>query len=347
MWNYISKLSRIDRKAPWSFISVILALAFGLGLIAINNNPDVEYQLISATNVLDLHQPPQGLKIFYKDKNIQEEKKNLRVYTFRISNVGRKNILETDFDSTQPWGFQFSGADIIYYARLVESNSEYLRNKIQPESNHNSVEFSKCIFDSGNHFTIEILVLHNKDIQPEIHVLGKIAGIENSIISQLPADTTYFHNVFHGKWYVQLIRMIAYPIFFFILMIIIMIIPNIIYGKMIHKREIPILKRLNPYFTVLDEETKHLYLFALQKCSFNTKLLKKRINTFSENPESFNNPIRSVDEFLISEDPIIRAKLNALIIFLESNKDENLLNVINYEINNVYKVKDAIDIKGY
>lgn len=210
-----SWLLEIEKRFPWSFFGVLLALAFGAYAVAttiIEKRPVVEYQLINAANVLDLHKPVQDLKISFRGEDIQEGKKNLKIYTIRIANIGGVDILESHFDSKQDWGIRFSNAEIVQAPRVVDANSQYLRDNIAPVAGTNNiVAFRKTILERGKYFTVEILVLHDKDTSPQLSVLGKIAGIDNPQVTPVPQkEISFLGKVFFGDWLVQLARAVLY-----------------------------------------------------------------------------------------------------------------------------------------
>jgi hypothetical protein len=58
-------------------------------------------------------------------------------------------------------------------------NSSYLAENLHPQLQApDTVLFNKIIFDKHKFVAVELLVLHNKDQQPQVKELGKIAGLE-------------------------------------------------------------------------------------------------------------------------------------------------------------------------
>jgi hypothetical protein len=77
----------------------------------------------------------------------------------------------------------------------------------------NRVIFDKVIFDKGKYITLELLVLHNKSIEPQVRVVGKIAGMDEIAVTDSFKGQEHqglLSSVFKGPFAVQIARTIAY-----------------------------------------------------------------------------------------------------------------------------------------
>jgi len=64
--------------------------------------------------------------------------------------------------------------------KVVSCNSDYIRNNINLQvSTNNTIIFQKIIFERDKYFTIRILLLSRAYEEPELRVVGKVAGIED------------------------------------------------------------------------------------------------------------------------------------------------------------------------
>ena len=177
--------------------------------------PRVVFETISDTNVLDLHRPLQDLGIVFRGQNIHEQGLNLRIMTINVVNSGEVNILSGHYDQEDDWGMKFEGGEVVE-ARLVDTNSEYLRPKIVPQRlGTDTVAFPRVIFEKGDFFTIEVLLLHPRDESPSMAAVGKIAGINEIIVLTQPLakrEVSFIAQVFQGNALVQVVRAILYLI---------------------------------------------------------------------------------------------------------------------------------------
>ena len=224
-------LERIKKlgKRFWSIVG-IFALLSGLFLgyyqFFYEKRPSIFTQIISEVNVLDIHEPLQDLQILFQGNDIQEKKLNLRIYTVRMENTGGIDILQSHFDQNDNWGIKVENARIIE-TRFVNSNSDYIRNNLLPQIHEdNTVKFNKIIFDRNDYFTIELLVLHDKNNPPRLYQIGKIAGIQenNFEIFALEKKEPFLASLFHGNWVVQVARAAIYLIIFIIILLIVALI---------------------------------------------------------------------------------------------------------------------------
>ncbi len=200
-------------KTWFNFLSFAIG-AVGLWLTFYPAKPDIQFE-VSAADIIDIHKPIKELLISFQGENIRERNLNLRLLTVRIVNNGRVDIVPASYDPALPWGVSISTGRIIE-ARVISSNSEYLKERLTPIAyQQNAVELPKAIFESGKYVVIEVLVLHEKNLRPEIIPLGKIAGIDHlNVINSRNEKTSnrFISQVFSGRWNVQLIRMTVYSL---------------------------------------------------------------------------------------------------------------------------------------
>jgi hypothetical protein len=251
--------SNIEKKLPWSFLGVLLALIFGAYAVyttVAEKTPEIEYQLSNSANIFDLHKPLKDLKIFFMGEDIQEKKQNLRIYTIRVSNVGKIDILESYYDSKQPWGIKFLNGEIVEIPRIVDSNTDYLTNNIKPNiKEKNIVNIDKIIFEHGKYFTIEVLVLHDKDSIPELEILGKIAGIDDPVVTTIDTgEKSLINQVFIGGWAIQIIRMLFYLLVMVMFIGIAIFISQLLFKADLKKKEKLLNESVEPFIKELTPE---------------------------------------------------------------------------------------------
>jgi len=193
-------------------VSVSLALFFGLSNLS-EPDPRLTYEIVRETDVLDVRTPVEDLKITFQNEDIQGEKLNLRIYAMRVINNGEVDILQTQFDQDQAWGLQVIGGRVIE-ARPIEASSSYLNDKTNPRVlGENIVQFDQAIVEKGQFFAFNMLVVHAKDVTPEIFALGKIAGIDEIVVTRVPVAVEgpgFISDLFGGNWAVQLVRAILF-----------------------------------------------------------------------------------------------------------------------------------------
>jgi hypothetical protein len=198
-----------------SFLSLVIGLV-ALYYTVRRTRTNLVVDVTSESNVMDVRTPLKDLSILFQGQDIQKQNSNLRILGVRLVNDGDTNILENFFDSRIPWGLRIDGGRLIE-ARVTGSNSQYLSDNLHPKvAGGDEVDFDKVIFDRGKYVALELLVLHDKNIEPQVRPTGKIAGmdtipIRNSFREQ---DQEGFKaKVFKGPIPVQIVRIIAYFLF--------------------------------------------------------------------------------------------------------------------------------------
>lgn len=197
----------------WKAVVVIgVILGIWAGYDQIFKKTSVFSQVISETNVLDINEPLKDLQINFQGENIQEKKLNLKIYRIKIENTGGTNITQNDFDQGGSWGIKIAGGRIIE-TRIIDSNSEYVKKDLSPSiQSSDFVSFNKIIFDKGEFFIVELLVLHDKDAPPVLYRTGKIAGIQDNEVKILAPEHNepFLKTLFYGSWWIQIIRAVLY-----------------------------------------------------------------------------------------------------------------------------------------
>ena len=183
----------MGRVGFWWGLATVLSLAIGalgvvltyLALTEPEPESSVVFETISETDILDLRRPLQDLSILFRGQNIQEQNLNLRIITFSVTNTGEVDIIADYYDPGSDWGIKVENGEVIS-ATLVGAKSEYLRTNAVPYFiGMDTIGFPKVIFDAGDSFAIEVVLLHEEDKSPVISPVGKIAGIrEMTVLAQ-------------------------------------------------------------------------------------------------------------------------------------------------------------------
>lgn len=223
-------LEKLENRGYWGVIGVLLTIVFGImGLYTYfhERKPNVQVEVVGESNVLDLHKPLENLTVYFDNEDIQKKNLNLRIITIQISNNGEMDILQSQFDQQMKWGIKISSGKIINDARIVSTNTDYLKSSLSPKViGDNVIEFEKIIFEKGKYFTLEILVLHDKDTLPEITTIGKIAGIDKILVEktwETKMRPSFLKTFFQGGFVINFLRSIAAAIVWIILIIAIVI----------------------------------------------------------------------------------------------------------------------------
>ena len=96
------------------------------------------------------------------------------------------NILNHHYDDESDWGIKFVNGEILE-ARLTDASSDHLTSRVLPQlAGNETVIFQKMIFDQGEYFTFEALVLHPRSESVTVSTVGKIAGIDEIQVETRP-----------------------------------------------------------------------------------------------------------------------------------------------------------------
>ncbi len=249
----------------------------------------IAYEIISESNVLDLHQPVSDLEIKYRGENIYEQKKNLRIIRIRIRNDGETHIRQNDFDQDIPWGIEIKLGEIVETPKLADTNSEYIRkNLVISTLPSNIISFSKIMFERNKYFIVELQILHSVNNDPELFLLGKIIGIEEQEVINICKDDnepSFWMSVFYGSKLVQIVRgaiffgasigisLLAYFTYYFI--------DEKINGYKAWKKLVKIEEYLQPILLNKNDNEKIFAILTLVGAGGDKNMLKDRSHEYS------------------------------------------------------------------
>jgi hypothetical protein len=166
----------------WGVITTLLAIILGIpstNPFVESTNPDIIYDIISETKVFSFEKPLDKLKIFYDGNDIKLDNLDFSIITVEVSNIGDVNVKEVDFEKNLLWGLKVENGSIVNEVRIISVSSEYVGEHLNPKIiGKDSVSFNKIYFDKDEFVILELIVLHQRNIKPEILSFGKISGIK-------------------------------------------------------------------------------------------------------------------------------------------------------------------------
>lgn len=224
----LNTLKSMDQKFAWSFLGFVLAVIFGgitiyLGFFK-DDKPDLNYTILSNSGVLDIKEEVGNLDVLYRGNSLSQDKKDLKIITFKVINTGESSILPNFYDPKDPLGFKIENGEIAEKPLLISASNEYLEKNLEMLQNKNSIEFSNVILESNEYFEIKVLVLHSIGVSPQLQSTGKIAGIRSiNVVSgdNFVDERSFFDTTFGGGVIKNITRVIVYGIVFIAMIILV------------------------------------------------------------------------------------------------------------------------------
>jgi hypothetical protein len=216
-----------DNLFSRAFFSLAGLVAAGITIFLFfqEKNINLEYQILTSTNVFDLNADVSDLDVTYDSTSLKKSNENLKIATIKVINTGNEDILKSYFDQNAPIGISIQNGRIIEKPELIEWSDEYLEQnfKVEYESS-SSVTFSNVILEQNEFVTLKFLILHKTEETPTWHSLGKIAGqkiISINSVQDSKTETPFFEKAFYGAIGIQLARLFGY--FFGLILIVVLI----------------------------------------------------------------------------------------------------------------------------
>ncbi|WP_299126208.1 hypothetical protein [uncultured Winogradskyella sp.] len=293
---------------------------------------DLRYEIIANTNVLDFNADINKLEVLYDSTSLKKTGENLRIYTVKIVNNGQENIIKEFYDENEPVGIKITSGKIIEKPEIIQSSNDYLKRNVKfIKTENEGFLFSNVIIESGEFFTIKLLVLHKNSNIPQIKSYGKIAGqqkidVVNAV--DVKEEMTFLKKVYYGNVWTQLLRLISY----FIIAILIIAVFALTSQKIDSTREkkrkkknLSEFKNLKTYqYTRMDDAIFDRYL---DNGGFELKRMSKLI----ENDKELNDTYKELSEQVKSKEyrryriggedwSVINEMLNDGVVFKENEE---------------------------
>lgn len=107
----------------------------------------------------------------------------------------------------------------------LEATNDYLQEEVRPRLCASTlIWFQPVIFEAGEAFEVEVLLIHSNDDRPTTTPYGKIAGIREIPVlrtSLESEDKGLFERVTAGSLQVQVLRSLIYALAFFVTLLIV------------------------------------------------------------------------------------------------------------------------------
>ena len=296
--NIRNSLNSLEKR--WSLLGVILAVLFG-GLTVYsefirNREPELRFEVVSNTSVLDVREELGKLEIFYDGLDIKKSKQSLRVIVVRVVNPGETDILMSHYDERVPLGFTVSNGELLR-VELLEASNQYLKSNLRV-SFTDSLRgvFEPVILESKEFFIFKALVLHLQGAPPALSPLGKIAGIKTiNLTEQLSAESekSYWNLVFAGGVWVQAARLISY--FLGLILLLFAVISPVVFvsGKLTRRKRAKHIKHFrrvtetelqdkDEFLFTAYEDHGYYYVHAMGQLLSSESKLKKTLDELPE-----------------------------------------------------------------
>ncbi|MEZ6071369.1 MAG: hypothetical protein R3C10_14130 [Pirellulales bacterium] len=202
-FSKFAKRTRLPLATISAFITIVgLPLTVYFGVFYIRPS-EVTIEVLTQTPVLDVREDAEQFEITYRNHKLDPLQRELALLIVRISNTGRTTILESNFDTDDPFGYRVANSAIAVPPLAIAASNDRLKNLalqldlgIYPDDGESLSPNSKSdvvippfIFEPGEYFEHKMLIVHDRNVHPQIEPLGKIAGIRELLVREANDDS--------------------------------------------------------------------------------------------------------------------------------------------------------------
>jgi hypothetical protein len=104
-----------EKKFIISTIGLVLSTSWGLYIYfnPSNQNPNIVYYQKNVFDAVTLNQPIDNLTLCFNGDDIRKDSLNIRVFTLKMINDGKRDIGENDYSKNAPFGIEVKNGKII------------------------------------------------------------------------------------------------------------------------------------------------------------------------------------------------------------------------------------------
>lgn len=251
----LKKLRYLDNTFSWSFFGFwigIFGFAFGLWTYFHEPSPELTYEILANTSVIDIKDDIRDLEITYQGKDIHSGGRKLLIIQLRIVNSGKINIQKDFYDSqNSPLGISIGKSQIVQKPIILEASNEYLRESLNFNlSGPNKIELDPVILDAGDFFTVKLLALSESQ-SASLRPMGKIVGMKSIKLKNLYEEGQESGKSFSYQMYRLLLSLLT-------LASVIVIINRLRNSQRLNEKLVDALSRAITRFDELEDEIQYL-----------------------------------------------------------------------------------------
>lgn len=237
-----------DKEKPWGkkiswligVVGLIATIVFGFISLFDKDEPKLEYDIISATDLFNTPDSASYIKVYIEDSiDVHEKHLNITTYSIRIENKGSKHISYHDYDEGF-FGLRIDNGTLLEVPLLISASNDHIEKNFHTDTTskgRSEINIPKLSLDIKENYVIKIVLLRNIDSIPMFYPEGKIIGQKNIAINQiLKSDLSIWKELFDGNWLVQIVRFFSYLTVIMLLLLLIDTIDTAIEKKEYEKR---------------------------------------------------------------------------------------------------------------
>jgi hypothetical protein len=180
MWNFIKK-HKILIGAIWGISTTLISLYLGFF------PPEKESKLTiyqkAKLDVFTLQDPIDELQILIHGKNIRKDSLNLKVYKLKLINDGDRDIKANEY--AKPLYLKIDEGYILKTSLSNSSDPELSKSFVDKQNRDSTIiKFNNIFIAKKDFVIIDLWVMHKKNIDPELHLQGKIADTEITLTAE-------------------------------------------------------------------------------------------------------------------------------------------------------------------
>lgn len=210
----IKMLSKLLTKNTTGTVIGMVALLATFGIFYYTEylkEREITVSIVNVSNVLNLRTPIPELQVLYENVDLTKTEFELRVYSIEITNSGDVDIASADFGGSF-WGLRVHNGKILKVESHTGSSLNLNESISIKLASQTEIQINPIIFNKGEFFRFDFLLLKEKSQEVQIRPFGRILGLRDfNFISSLSSPVpSFLSETFKGRIEVQLARTFTY-----------------------------------------------------------------------------------------------------------------------------------------
>ena len=193
-------------------ISTISSIGWAVFEHYYTREPNVRFEIVSEAQLFNDSERVSSIRLYIDSLDIRNQNLNVRLYTIKVSNRGRKDLGSSEYEGLQ-FGISIKNGVLLNETVLTGASNDYINEAfplLMQEATDSLLLLPKLAMDIDDWYEISIALLHEKGEQPELSPVGKILGQHSLSISPIATKESlpFFSQVFYGGFWVHLVRIV-------------------------------------------------------------------------------------------------------------------------------------------
>jgi hypothetical protein len=200
----------LDRSWPWGAMGLTAAILAPLGLLP-EGGAEVTIDIVNEVSLSGSENTFPEIVVLLNGDTIGDRETRTRVFTIRVENTGKKDILANHHAAGYPWGVRIDGGRMAG-VNLASATSPHISETPVLQGAGEEVLFPRVHLDRKQSFALDLIVVYPEGNLPTLQARGSLSGAPIRLVNswQNPPSPGLLRTAVVGSLSTQALRLFLY-----------------------------------------------------------------------------------------------------------------------------------------